>query len=140
MGKFRRLKLDKNMQKSKTRLLGEICSFLDMVPLFRELATKSMGSMIEMQKGQIFELGELQSPCHVANDSIIQRRLIDALHISQSLHVLQTSKRRYHPTSLSLNGTMPTPHCAHRCTTCAICRKRGNRCLHAMFTTCLWAI
>ena len=87
MGKFRRLKLDKNMQKSKTNLLGEVCSFMDMVPPFRELATKSMGSMIEMQKGQIFELGELQSPC-TANDSIAQRRLIDALCISQSLHVL----------------------------------------------------
>jgi hypothetical protein len=58
MGKFRRLNLDKNIQKSKTRLLGEICSFMDMVPPFRDLATKSMGSMIEMQKGQLFELGE----------------------------------------------------------------------------------
>jgi hypothetical protein len=77
MGKFRRLKLE-SMQKSKTRLLGEICSFMDMVPPFRELATKSMGSMIEMQKGQIFELGELQSPYHVSNDSTVQRRLINA--------------------------------------------------------------
>lgn len=58
MGKFRRLNLENNIQKSKTKLLGEICSFLDMVPPFRELATKSMGSMIEMQKGQLFELGE----------------------------------------------------------------------------------
>jgi hypothetical protein len=31
---------------------------MDMVPPFRELATKSMGSMIEVQKGQLFELGE----------------------------------------------------------------------------------
>ncbi len=61
MGKFRRLNLDKNTQKSKTRLLGEICSFMDMVPPFRDLATKSMGSMIEVQKGQLFELGEQQS-------------------------------------------------------------------------------
>jgi hypothetical protein len=60
MGKFRRLNLDKNT-KSKTRLLGEICSFMDMVPPFRDLATKSMGSMIEVQKGQLFELGEQQS-------------------------------------------------------------------------------
>ncbi|KAL7547231.1 hypothetical protein ACHAWF_010556 [Thalassiosira exigua] len=36
--------------------LGEACSFVDMVPPFRELATKSMGSMIEMQKGQLREL------------------------------------------------------------------------------------
>ncbi len=57
-GRFRSLNLDKNSQKSKTRLLGEICSFMDMVPPFRELATKSMGSMIEVQKGQLFELGE----------------------------------------------------------------------------------
>lgn len=63
MGKFRRLNLEKNMKKCKTRLLGEICSFVDMVPPFRDLATKSMGSMIEMQKGQLFELGTYNEKC-----------------------------------------------------------------------------
>ena len=43
---------------SKTKLLGEVCTFVDMVPPFRDLATKSMGSMIELQKGQLYELGE----------------------------------------------------------------------------------
>ena len=59
--KFRSLHSDvsvENGQKSKTMLLGDICSFLDMVPPFRDLATKSMGAMIELQKGQLYELGE----------------------------------------------------------------------------------
>jgi centromere/kinetochore protein ZW10 len=42
--------------KSKTSLLGEICSFLDMIPPFRDLANKSMGAMIEKQKAQLYEL------------------------------------------------------------------------------------
>lgn len=55
--KFRNLTLDESSDhKRKTRLLGEICSFLDMVPPFRDLATKAMGSMIEIQKGQLYEL------------------------------------------------------------------------------------
>ncbi|KAL7517866.1 hypothetical protein ACHAWX_002747 [Stephanocyclus meneghinianus] len=41
---------------SKTHRLSEICTFVDMVPPFRELATKSMGSMLELQKNQLFEL------------------------------------------------------------------------------------
>jgi len=60
-GRFRNLVSDdtsEKRQKSKTQLLGEVCSFLDMVPPFRDLATKSMGSMIELQKGQLYELGE----------------------------------------------------------------------------------
>jgi len=40
----------------KAKLLGDICTFVDMVPPFRDLATKSMGSMIELQKGQLYEL------------------------------------------------------------------------------------
>ena len=68
--KFRNLNLDNddssnsssssssssNTPKGKTRLLGEICSFLDMIPPFRDLATKCMGSMIEKQKCQLYEL------------------------------------------------------------------------------------
>jgi len=58
--KFRRLDSDgqhsENGTKSGMRLLGECCSFLDMVPPFRDLAVKSMGSMIELQKGQLYEL------------------------------------------------------------------------------------
>lgn len=45
-------------QGSKIKLLLEVCTFVDMVPPFRDLATKSMGSMIELQKGQLYELGE----------------------------------------------------------------------------------
>ena len=55
--KFRNLNLDEK-KKSKTKLLGEICSFLDSVPPFRDLATKCMGSMIEKQKSQLYELGK----------------------------------------------------------------------------------
>ena len=33
-----------------------MCTFVDMVPPFRELANKSMGSMLEAQKCQLFEL------------------------------------------------------------------------------------
>ena len=45
--------------KSNTKLLGEVCSFMDMVPPFRDLATKSMGAMLEVQKGQLYELGKI---------------------------------------------------------------------------------
>jgi len=45
--------------KSNTRLLGEVCSFMDMIPPFRDLATKSMGAMLEVQKGQLYELGKI---------------------------------------------------------------------------------
>merc|ERR1719203_1651947 len=38
------------------KLLGEVCTFVDMVPPFRDMATKAMGSMIELQKGQLYEL------------------------------------------------------------------------------------
>jgi hypothetical protein len=41
---------------SKTRLLSEICTFVDMVPPFRDLANKSMGSMLDVQKDQLFQL------------------------------------------------------------------------------------
>lgn len=41
---------------SKIQLLGEICTFVDYVPPFRDLASKSMGSMIEQQKRQLYEL------------------------------------------------------------------------------------
>ena len=59
-GKFRSLATDGGgaSDDSKTKLLGEICTFVDMVPPFRDLATKSMGNMIELQKGQLYELGE----------------------------------------------------------------------------------
>lgn len=42
----------------KIDLLGEICTFVDMVPPFRDLASRTMGSMLELQKGQLYELGE----------------------------------------------------------------------------------
>lgn len=46
---------DANSQ-SKTHLLSEVCTFVDMVPPFREMANKSMGSMLEVQKSQLLEL------------------------------------------------------------------------------------
>lgn len=52
--KFRSL----NSTSEKANLLGEVCSFVDMVPPFRDMATKSMGAMIELQKGQLYELGK----------------------------------------------------------------------------------
>lgn len=45
--------------------LSEICTFVDMVPPFRDLASKSMGSMIEMQKVQLYELGKSRGVLHV---------------------------------------------------------------------------
>ena len=45
--------------KSNTRLLGEVYSFMDMVQPFRDLATKSMGAMLEVQKGQLYEVGKI---------------------------------------------------------------------------------
>ena len=55
-GKFRNL--CSSGEGSKTMMLAEVCTFVDMVPPFRDLATKSMGNMIESQKGQLYELGE----------------------------------------------------------------------------------
>ena len=60
--KFHNLYSDKDTDsesKSNTRLLGEVCSFMDMIPPFRDLATKSMGAMLEVQKGQLYELGKI---------------------------------------------------------------------------------
>ncbi|KAL7541114.1 hypothetical protein ACHAXR_010645 [Thalassiosira sp. AJA248-18] len=56
--KFRRLFCNDNFSSpsEKTRLLGEVCTFVDMVPPFRDLATRSMGHMTELQKGQLYEL------------------------------------------------------------------------------------
>jgi len=54
--KFQSLESSSEGDDSKTKLLGEVCTFVDMVPPFRDLATKSMGSMIELQKGQLYEL------------------------------------------------------------------------------------
>ena len=53
---------------SKMKLLSEVCTFVDMVPLFRDLASKSMGSMIETQKVQLYELGKLSEPFAVFCD------------------------------------------------------------------------
>ena len=64
--KFRNLYSDKRAdseERSKTKLLGEVCSFLDMVPPFRDLATKAMGDMIEVQKGQLYELSKYKLHC-----------------------------------------------------------------------------
>ena len=43
---------------TRMKLLSESCTFVDLVPPFRDLASKSMGSMIEMQKVQLWEIGE----------------------------------------------------------------------------------
>ena len=48
-------------QSSSMKMLSEACTFVDMVPPFRDLASKSMGSMIEMQKVQLYELGKLHT-------------------------------------------------------------------------------
>ena len=55
--KFRSL----NSMSDKAKLLGEVCTFVDMVPPFRDMATKSMGAMIELQKGQLYELGKFSA-------------------------------------------------------------------------------
>ena len=56
--KHRHEKTTNSQVQSKTQLLSYVCTFVDMVPPFRDLATKSMGSMIELQKSQLYELGE----------------------------------------------------------------------------------
>ena len=38
------------------KLLSQSCIFVDMVPLFRELADESMGDMLELQKQQLLDL------------------------------------------------------------------------------------
>ncbi len=43
---------------SSVKKLSEVCTFVDLVPPFRHLASKSMGSMIEMQKVQLYELSK----------------------------------------------------------------------------------
>eukprot|EP00986_Skeletonema_menzelii_P015403 scaffold11713_cov139-Skeletonema_menzelii.AAC.1 len=43
-------------ESSRMKMLSEVCTFVDLVPPFRDLASKSMGSMIEMQKVQLYEL------------------------------------------------------------------------------------
>lgn len=55
-------------QSSRMKMLSETCTFVDMVPPFRDLALKSMGSMIEMQKVQLYELGKSQGVVHVIGD------------------------------------------------------------------------
>ena len=45
-------------ESSRMKMLSEVCTFVDLVPPFRDLASKSMGSMIEMQKVQLYELGK----------------------------------------------------------------------------------
>mmetsp|Transcript_14818 Transcript_14818/g.22892 ORF Transcript_14818/g.22892 Transcript_14818/m.22892 type:complete len:409 (+) Transcript_14818:2-1228(+) len=50
-------KLASSMGESRRmKMLSEVCTFADLVPPFRDLASKSMGSMIEMQKVQLYEL------------------------------------------------------------------------------------
>jgi len=43
-------------RQNKMQLLSGVCTFVDSVPPFRDLATKSMGAMIELQKSQLYEL------------------------------------------------------------------------------------
>lgn len=45
-------------ESSRMKMLSEVCTFVDLVPPFRDLASKSMGSMIEMQKVQLYELSK----------------------------------------------------------------------------------
>lgn len=47
---------DDEKSQSKTHILSQACTFVDMVPPFRALANKSMGYMLEVQKSQLFEL------------------------------------------------------------------------------------
>ena len=41
---------------ARGKLLKQTCIFVDMVPLFRELADRAMGDMLEMQKNQLAEI------------------------------------------------------------------------------------
>jgi len=52
----RKFRSSNENSQSKTHLLSEVCTFVDMVPPFRDLANKSMGAMLEVQKSQLFEL------------------------------------------------------------------------------------
>lgn len=138
--KYRSLCLDRNGSKSKTAVLAEICSFMDMVPPFRELATKSMGSMIEIQKAQLYELGEsLRWPVGTLPEC--QRNLMDLgslLCTVQSLRGSRASSRLCLRTNLSRNGMMQIQPCALPSTTCATYPRPGSPCSRGKFTTCQW--
>ena len=43
-------------QDARGKLLQQTCIFVDMVPLFRELADQSLGDMLELQKNQIADI------------------------------------------------------------------------------------
>ena len=51
-----KFKSNEVISQSKMHLLSEVFTFVDMVPLFRELANKTMGSMLDVQKEQLFEM------------------------------------------------------------------------------------
>ena len=61
---------------TRGQMLRQTCMFVDMVPSFRELAERSMGDMLERQKGQLWEiLGErisLLSESLRSNESLVE--------------------------------------------------------------------
>jgi hypothetical protein len=71
--KFRSLETtsSEGQQDDMITLLGEVCTFVDMVPPFRDLASRTMGSMIELQKGQLYELGKFMGTRYATRSSVL---------------------------------------------------------------------
>lgn len=102
---------------NKIQLLSEMCTFVDMVPAFRDLATKTMGYMIELQKSQLYELVKprLENfvPALCSNESVtewddaetaLRAALYHLKHLSQSWSQV-LSREVYH---LSMGNLVDT--------------------------------
>mmetsp|Transcript_30414 Transcript_30414/g.58084 ORF Transcript_30414/g.58084 Transcript_30414/m.58084 type:complete len:1179 (-) Transcript_30414:121-3657(-) len=102
---------------NKIQLLSDICTFVDMVPAFRDLATKTMGYMIELQKSQLYELVKprLENfvPALSSNESVtewddaetaLRAALYHLKHLSQSWSQV-LSREVYH---LSMGNLVDT--------------------------------
>lgn len=86
-----------NQNDIRGQALRQTCMFVDMVPVFRELADKALGDMIEKQHGQLWELAgsriDLLGPALQSNDSLsewvdaetaMNAALYHIRHLSQS--------------------------------------------------------
>ena len=67
-------------ESSRMKMLSEICTFVDLVPPFRDLASKSMGSMIEMQKVQLCELSKFHLSTNGASQVFVSHVRADFSH------------------------------------------------------------
>jgi len=102
-----------NKKQSKTYLLSEICTFVDMVPPFRDLATKSMGPCLKLKN-------------HNCMSSYLPGSRVLRPPLAQM--------------NLSQNGMMQRLRCELLSTIYATCRRHGSKCYHVECITCPWVI